>query len=301
MSRHWAYGTLVGLGMCWGLTIPLTKIAVSTGHHPLGLVAMQSLLMTLLLGAAIVARGGRFRVEPRVLSLFLIIALSGSLVPGLFSFTASARLPAGVMAIVIALVPMFSLPIALLLGLERPSLRRMGGVLLGAAAVVLLVGPEASLPGAGAAWFVLVALIAPACYGFEGNYLALRGTQGLDPVQVLWGASVVSALLSVPSAAAAGLWVTPDEGLGWPETAIGLVALANCAAYVGYIWLVGKAGAVFASQVAYLVTASGVVWSMLLLSERYSGWIWMALGLMLTGLALVRPAKADQAAARKAA
>ena len=54
-------------------------------------------------------------------------------------------------------------------------------------------------------------------------------------------------------------------------------------------WLVGRAGAVFGGQVAYLVTGFGVVWSMLLLGERYSGWVWAALALMLAGLALVQP------------
>ena len=44
----------------------------------------------------------------------------------------------------------------------------------------------------------------------------------------------------------------------------------NVLAYSGYVWLVGRAGSVFASQIAYLVTGFGVLWSMALLGERYS-------------------------------
>lgn len=289
MSRLWAYGSLAGLGACWGLTIPLTKIAVSGGHHPLGLLAWLSVLMSVLLGLLIALRGGRYVIERRVWSLYLIVALTGSLVPGLFSFTAAAHLPAGVMAIVIALVPMFALPIALIMGLEHWQWRRWGGVVLGALAVVMLVGPEASLPQAGGAFFVLVALVAPACYGFEGNYLSRFGTRGLDPVQVLWGASVLGAVLSVPAALASGVWIDPTAAFGPEERAIGLIALAHCVAYVGYIWLVGRAGSVFASQISYIVTASGVFWSIVLLGERYGGWVWLALVLIFAGLTLVRP------------
>jgi len=46
---------------------------------------------------------------------------------------------------------------------------------------------------------------------------------------------------------------------------------------------------VFSSQVAYLVTGWGVLWSMLLLGEWYSIWVWMAFALMLVGITLVRP------------
>jgi drug/metabolite transporter (DMT)-like permease len=54
--------------------------------------------------------------------------------------------------------------------------------------------------------------------------------------------------------------------------------------------LLTRSGAVFASQTAYLVTRFGILWSMLILGERYSGLVWIALVLMLAGLTLVRPA-----------
>jgi drug/metabolite transporter (DMT)-like permease len=46
---------------------------------------------------------------------------------------------------------------------------------------------------------------------------------------------------------------------------------------------------VFASQVSYIVTGSGVIWAMVILDERFSSWIWAALAVMLLGLALVSP------------
>ena len=60
-------------------------------------------------------------------------------------------------------------------------------------------------------------------------------------------------------------------------------------AYGGYIWLIARTGPIFAAQISYLITGFGVVWSMLLLGERYSGWVWLALVLIMAGLFLVRP------------
>ena len=51
----------------------------------------------------------------------------------------------------------------------------------------------------------------------------------------------------------------------------------------------GQAGAVFAAQVSYLVTAFGVIWAKFLLNETYSAWIWLAMAVIFVGLFLVQP------------
>ena len=45
----------------------------------------------------------------------------------------------------------------------------------------------------------------------------------------------------------------------------------------------------FASQIAYVVTGSGVALGMLIYDERHSPWIWAALALLVAGLALPTP------------
>jgi drug/metabolite transporter (DMT)-like permease len=190
---------------------------------------------------------------------------------------------------VIATVPMFTLGIALGFRIEKPSLARSLGVALGAAAVILLVGPEASLPEPEKAIFVLVALVAPFCYGAEGNYIATRAPADVDPVVTLLGASAIGCLIAWPLAASTDSWVDLFTPWGPAEWALLLSSLCHVVAYTSYIWLVGKAGPVFASQAAYVVTGSAVLLSALILSETYSGWVWSALILMIAGLALVQP------------
>jgi drug/metabolite transporter (DMT)-like permease len=63
---------------------------------------------------------------------------------------------------------------------------------------------------------------------------------------------------------------------------------------------VDRAGAVFAAQVSYLVTGFGVLWSMMILSERYSPFIWAALVLVLLGVALVQPRRRESLAEAEA-
>ncbi len=289
MSRLSTALALFAIGLTWGSTIPLTKIAVSSGHQPPGLIFWQLLFSSIVLACINLRRRVALTLDRRKLVYFLVIGLIGTIFPNSFSYFAAARLPGGVMAIIIASVPMFSLAIANTLRIERFSLIRLIGVLLGAVAVSVLILPETSLPEPDKAIFVLVALIAPLCYGAEGNYIAARAPRDVDAVTTLLGASVLGTFIAAPFALATGTWVDLSAPWGAPEWALLFTSLFHVAAYSGYIWLVGVAGPVFSSQVSYVVTLAGVFLSALILSESYSSWVWMALIMMLGGLALVQP------------
>ncbi len=88
--------------------------------------------------------------------------------------------------------------------------------------------------------------------------------------------------------------------LAWPwgmvEWAIVGMAAISAVCYSLFIYLLSYSGAVFATQVAYLVTIFGVAWGMVIFDERHSVWIWLSLAVMLAGLALVRPRKHERAA-----
>lgn len=289
MSSRADLGALLILGAGWGFTVPLTKIAVSTGHAPLGLIFWQTLIGAVALGALRLILGKPVRLSWPLWRTFLLIACLGTVLPNSFSYLAAAQLPAGVMGIVISLVPVFAFPVALLLGNDRFSWRRFLGLFAGLCGVVMLAGPQ-SLPEAAMVLWIPVALIAPFCYALEGNLVAKLGTQGMGPGHALFGASVAAAMISLPLALGSGQFIDP-RGLvfGAAEYAVLGSSVIHVLVYTGYVWLVGRAGAVFASQVAYVVTGSGVVWAMVLLGENYSAFVWLSLCLILGGVFLVQP------------
>ena len=291
------YGVLLFSGAAWGLTIPINKVMVSGDHHPIGLLFWLFVFGAIILAGVLLAQGRRPRIRRAHLGYLLVIALIGSVIPGVFTFVAAKELPAGVMGLNIATVPMFALVIAALLHVERVSLRRAAGVAFGAASILLLVGPEASLPDPAMAPFVLLSLAAPFCYGLEGSYIALKAPPDIDPLETLFGAFVLGAIIAAPLLFALGEWV--DLSKPWSAQEISIVANAalHVIGYSGYLWLVGRAGPVFASQIAYLVTIFGILFSMAFLSESYSAWVWLAIVSMLAGLSLVQPRRAEAAAA----
>ena len=276
-------------GAAWGATQPLAKLAVREGYRHFGILFWQMVLGSAALGAVLILRGRALPMGRAHVRFYLVIALVGSVLPGVSSYTAAIHLPSGVLSILLSSVPILAFPVALALGLERFAWRRLAGLSMGFAGVALLLLPGASLPDPSLAIWVLVALLSSAFYALEGNIVALWGTRGLDPVQVLCGASLLGIALTLPAALLSGQFIDPRGPWGAPDLAILASSTLHVAAYCAYVWLVGRAGPVFAVQIAYFVTLFGVTWAMIFLGERYSELFWAAMLLMLGGLALVQP------------
>ena len=290
MNRRLVYAlVLLATGMAWGSTQMLGKIAVSSGHQPFGLIFWQLVICTLLLGGITLIQRRPVPLNRQTLQFALIVALIGTIIPNSTFYYAVAHLPAGIMSIIISTVPLVSFPLALALGMDRFSAARLTGLLLGLAGVALIALPNSSLPEAGMAAFIPIALIGPLFYAMESNYVARCGTAGMGAVQAMFLASAVGVILSLPLALTSGHWVNPVAGFAAPEAALVASSLIHALAYSAYVWLAARAGAVFAAQTGYIVTGTGVVWAMLLLGETYSGWVWAALALLLAGLTLVQP------------
>jgi drug/metabolite transporter (DMT)-like permease len=225
----------------------------------------------------------------RALTFALVVAVLGTLLPNVAFYLAVERLPAGVMSVVISAVPILALPLAVALGRDRLDGPRVVGVVLGLAGVAVIAAPGAALPDPSLAPWLLVALLGPLLYAVEANFVASTGTAGLDPAQAIFLASLMSVLLSGALALGTGQVIDPREPWGSPEWALTSMAAISALTYVAYVWLAREGGAVFASQLSYVVTVSGVLWAAVLLGERPGPGLWLALALLLGGLALVRP------------
>jgi drug/metabolite transporter (DMT)-like permease len=289
-------GILLLLGIGWGSTQSLGKLAVSSGHQHFGLIFWQLVIGAVLLGAVNGLRRRSFAITAAGLRFALVIALIGTLIPNSTFYMSVAHLPGGVMSILISTIPLLSFPLALLLGMDRFSARRLLGLCFGLVGVALIALPQSSLPSPEMVAWLPVAMIGPLFYALEGNIVAKWGTAGLDAVQAMFWASLVGAVMALPLTLLSGHWINPLPPYGVPELALIASSCVHALVYAAYVWLAARAGAVFAAQTAYFVTGSGVLWAMLLLGERFSGWVWAALAVMLVGLFLVQPRQRPQPA-----
>lgn len=282
---------LLAMGAAWGLSHPLTKIAATGGLTPLGMVFWQLLIGAVALGLVLRQRLQHLRWTRATIAFWLMIALIGTIVPNWAGFVAIRHLPAGLVSVLMSLIPLIAFPVALMLGNELFAWRRLGGLILGFVGVLFIVVPEGSLPNGTALIFLPLAIVGPVCYAFEGNIVARWGTRNMDALQVLFGASLIGAVISGGLAWSQGqlFMINPAQ---LPGQALLGSSLIHVVVYTSYVWMVGKAGPVFAVQVSYAVTAAGVIWAMALLGERFGPGFWIALALIFAGVALVQPRRA---------
>lgn len=298
MSRQRLFfvAVLLWLGIGWGSTHPLGKIATETGHGPFGLIFWQQVVMVVVLGAIALVRRKGIKLTPAALRFYVIVAVLGTLIPNGTFYTSVAHLPAGIMSIIIAMIPMLAFPMALALGMDRFSAVRLVGLGLGLLGVALLAAPGAALPDAAMLAWLPVALVGPVFYAMEATYVAWRGTEGMDALQAMLGASIAGLVLCLPVMLVLDQSYSPWP-LGRDDLALIVSSALHALLYATYVWLAASAGAVFAAQSSYLVTAAGMIWAMALLGERFSPLVWVAVAVMLAGVALVQPRQRREAGA----
>ena len=284
-----ALAGLCGIGALWGLGAPMVRFARMEGLAAVSIVFWQAVIGLVLL-VVIQRLRGRLSLpcDRASLLLYAAVAVLGIVAPHMAGYWALGHIPASVHALLTSLVPMFALALALGLRIERFAARRALGLGLGAAAVVLLVMPGTRLSASVPVVFVFVSAVAPLCYAIESAFVAHVSRAQAGALQALTGGSVLAVLLMAPLTYAMGAPLVP-RAVEPATFAVMVSGTSSVLAYAGYVALLRRAGSVFASQVAYLVTATAIGWSMLLLGERPGPGLWLALCLMFAGLFLVQP------------
>ena len=231
--------------------------------------------------------------------------------PQVLSLAASDQIAVAVRSIMFALIPMISLGFGLLFRIETVSGRRLLGLLLGfiAIGIIALFGSDnAGFGGKELSflWFGAMLLVV-ALYAFENNWVKLMMPGDMNPFVALLGANLFSVFLLIPVMLAQtdtwiGLPLAFDGIHARPTFMFWLVTAIQIIAYGGFVFCIDKGGPAFAGQVSYIVTASGVLWGLIIFQqERLTPAIVIALIVVLGGIALVNPNRQGAADKTKAA
>ena len=78
---------LVVIGIGWGITGPFSKLAVSTGNHPIGVTFWETAIGAVVLTAVLLASGRRLPLDRRHLVFFMICGVLGTALPISLSYT----------------------------------------------------------------------------------------------------------------------------------------------------------------------------------------------------------------------
>lgn len=285
---------LIILGLGWGLSFTLGKIAITAGGTPIGLTFWQSLFSGLILLAYVFFRHGKI-IIPKIMFLpIIIITFLSVVIPNIIFYACIEHLDAGVLSISVSVIPLFTYLIAMGLRMDRFKIRRVLGLVTGFCALLILILPENSLPDKRDIPWVLLALNCALCYALENIYIDRLALQNFGPIRLVCAVSFVSAIITfLLSLLMDQFFILQPTNLYLFISTLGL-GFISATAYSIFIYLIGRAGSVFSSQVGYLVTFFGVVWGIIILGESHSVFVWLSLAMIMLGIFLVQPKQTSQ-------
>lgn len=274
---------LILLIVVWAVSWPVSKVGVSA-VPPIWFACLRFSIATVVLFAINGARG-TLRVPSR--GDWRLVLISGALQMAAYSAlisTALTKLPAGRAALLAFTTPLWVLPLAVLLGQERASLRASAGVATGVVGIVVIVLP--SLAPGGDAPIAPYAMLIGAAVAWAISIVAVRGHRfELDPLTLApWQTLFASAVLAVLALA--------TEGRPSPIDARGLIALAYVAPIATALayWIVVEVGRHMAPSrlaVALLATPClGLLLSAMLLHESIDTPLIVGMVLVAVGITL---------------
>ena len=285
---------LIILGLGWGLSFTLGKIAITAGGTPIGLTFWQSLFSGLILLAYVFFRHGKIIIPKKMFLPIVIITFLSVVIPNIIFYACVEHLDAGVLSISVSVIPLFTYLIALGLRMDKFKVRRVIGLITGFCALLILILPENSLPDKRDIPWILLALNCALCYALENIYIDRLALQNFGPIRLVCAVSFVSAIITFfLSLVMDQFFILQPTNLYLFISTLGL-GFISATAYSIFIYLIGRAGSVFSSQVGYLVTFFVVVWGIIILGESHSVFVWISLAMIMMGIFLVQPRKTSE-------
>ncbi|EBA12845.1 DMT family transporter [Roseobacter sp. CCS2] len=281
-SANWL--SIAALGLIWGATFMVVTIALE-GYGPLTVACARTTLgAAALLGLMAVLKRPLPEFTPTMRRYLIVIGLLNTALPFALLSWGQQYVPSAFAGISMAALPLFVLPLAHIFTDEKMSIRNTLGVILGFIGAAVLIGPGVMRLGTG--WEPLGQL---ACIGASIAYavssIMTRRCPPIDPITMAALLLTVGAVALIP----AMLIVEGVPRVGDMRPTVAIIVLGfipTALAALIRVATIRSAGAIFMTLVNYQVPLWSMIFGAWVLSEVLPLRFFVALGLILLGLAI---------------
>ncbi len=280
------YFLLISLSAMFGASFLFIKISVA--EIPVyTLVALRLLIAALILWVTMKMVGQRFPRGWHIWLWIVVAALFGNILPWLLITWGQEKVDVGLTAILMATMPLATVLLAHVFTRdEKLNIWKLLGVVLGIVGVVVLIGYD-KLASLGEDTIRQYAIATAAtCYGV--NAIVTKQLVGYPRRAMAAALMLVSLAATAPLALLFDKPWTIDPSLDATISVLLLGVFPSALGTLMIFAIVARQGASFLSQINFLVPVFGVVWGWLFLSEYLAPNAFLALAIILIGVAIAR-------------
>ena len=274
--RYWFL--LTCLGALWGSAFMFIKIG-TPDFGPIALVNSRLIIASFIFLPILLRKKYLPLLKP-IWKHALVISISNNVIPfTLFSY-ASLGANSNILAILNATTAFNTMIIAYLWLDEKVSTKQICGLALGFLGVLILVNPQSAEATLIAS---LSCLIASVFYSFSAVFIQKNAAKTNKLVLIGWSL-VFSSIIMMPMS----YFYLPTKlpSLEATLAVIWLGAISTGFAFLGWVRLIEKIGAVKTSTVAYFLPIFGIIWGNIFLDEIISTTIVIGCLVILIGIFL---------------
>lgn len=294
-ERRLALLAWITVCLVWGTTYLAIRVALES--VPVALLAGLRWTAAGVLMAIVLRVSGQALPGPRAWPSLALIGFLMSVIGNGLVVWAEQYVASGLAAVVVAMVPFWSVGVeAVLPKGERLSARMLIGLALGFAGIVVLVWPELTTNGSGNNFLFGILALQLACFGWAiGTSFTKRYAKGHNPlasaaVQMIFGGLILMAI-----GTATGEWGRLVFTERTAFAMIYLVIFGSIVGYTAYVYALGHLPVSTVSLYAYVNPIIAVVLGTLLLGEPFDARLVFAAAMVLAGIAVVRSQRAPTA------
>lgn len=265
-ARDWSL--LSVLSVLWGGSFFFNGAALGE-LPPLTLVFLRVALGAVILLPLLHVQGISFPKGMASWQAFVVIGLLNNVIPFSLIVAAQTFIPSGLASILNATTPLFTVLVMAAAGEEALQARRVAGVALGLAGVIILRGwGMETRTGQGLG--ILLCLGGALSYGFAALAARrlLKDSPPLGTATFQLMASTV--MMAIVAAAMEQPWRLPVPGLATWLAVLGLAALSTALAYIVFFQIIRRSGATNVMLVTLLIPVTAILLGWLVLGEPIS-------------------------------
>ena len=256
---------LVFLSVLWGATFFFIAIA-NPEVPPFTLVLARVAIAALVLVPLVFLLGYRLPASFAAWQPFIVQAIINNVIPFTLMVYGQQRIASGLAAVLNATTPLFTLIVARLFAGETLTATKVLGVLLGAAGVAVLIGPDALTANASSVIGMMCILGGTLSYAFSA--LWMRRLRHIPPLVSSAAQLTCSTALLLPIAALLDrFWLLPVPSASAMLAVLGLAVFSTALAYIVFFKISASAGPSNVMLVTLLIPVTATALGVLVLDE----------------------------------